>query len=520
MIKNPVLEGFHPDPSIVRVENDYYLATSSFEWFPGVSLYHSRDLVHWRAIGHALTRTSQLDLRGVPDSGGVWAPSLSHADGRYWLVYTVMHTRTGPYKDMINLLITANSIDGPWSDPVYLNSRGFDPSLFHDDDGRKWLVQIVWDHRKQHPSFGGIVVQELNPKSLRLEGKCKVIHKKNCLIEGPNLYKKGGFYYLLLAQGGTSWNHAVSVARARHIFGPYEDDPQDVVLTSAGHPDLPLQKAGHGELVETPFGEWYLAHLASRPLLTPQGPRCPMGRETCIQKVELSKEGWFRLSQGGTSPSLEVKSPYQVQNAFGSLPTLSESFDPQNLGPAWLSLRGPITQDWADGSARHEWMRLRGRDSLASLHNQSLIARRVTSTAFHAEVLLDFIPESFAQMAGLVCYYDTKTHLYLRVTRGDSGERVLGIVCLRDGTYDELGDVVIAPTGEVLLGVDWSGSILQFSFMQEEGPWQKIGPELDASVLSDDFGAGLHFTGAFVGIASQDLDRHSAFSYFKNFKYI
>lgn len=142
-ISNPILPGFHPDPSIVRVGEDYFLATSTFEWFPGVALYQSRDLAHWEPAGHALTRPSQCDLTAVPDSGGVWAPSLSHCDGKFWLVYTVMRTRTGPYKDMVNALVTADDIAGPWSEPVYLNSRGFDPSLFHDDDGRKWLVQKI-----------------------------------------------------------------------------------------------------------------------------------------------------------------------------------------------------------------------------------------------------------------------------------------------------------------------------------------------------------------------------------------
>lgn len=219
IIRNPVLPGFHPDPSILRVGDDYYLATSTFEWWPGVPIYHSRDFVHWRLLTHALSRRSQLDLRGVPDSGGVWAPSLSYADGCFWLVYSIVrNTGAGrPFKDLHNFLVTAPRIDGPWSDPVCLNATGFDASLFHDDDGRKWLVQMQWDFRPDRPRFGGIVLQEFDPADGRLCGEVRTILTKNRLIEGPNLYKKAGRYYLMLAEGGTSWSHGIAMTRSDEI---------------------------------------------------------------------------------------------------------------------------------------------------------------------------------------------------------------------------------------------------------------------------------------------------------------
>ena len=147
MIRNPILPGFNPDPSICRVGDDYYIATSTFEWYPGVQIHHSRDLVNWRLVTRPLDRAAQLDMRGNPDSGGVWAPCLSHADGRFWLVYTDVKRLDGNFKDAHNYIVTAPAIEGPWSDPTYVNSSGFDPSLFHDDDGRKWFVNMVWDHR-------------------------------------------------------------------------------------------------------------------------------------------------------------------------------------------------------------------------------------------------------------------------------------------------------------------------------------------------------------------------------------
>jgi xylan 1,4-beta-xylosidase len=517
-ITNPVLPGFHPDPSIVRVGKDFYLATSTFEWFPGVALYHSRDLKHWRSVGHALTRSSQINLTAVPDSGGIWAPSLSHANGKFWLVYTVMRTRTGAYKDMVNALVTADSIEGPWSDPVILNARGFDPSLFHDDDGRKWLVQILWDHRKSHPSFGGIVIQEYDPASETLIGSPTKIFEKSVLIEGPNLYRRNGFYYLMLAEGGTSWNHAVTMARSRNVLGPYETDPQTAVLTSRDAPALQLQKAGHGELVSTAQGEWFLAHLASRPLITPQGPRCPLGRETCLQNVIWSEHGWLRLAGGGIHPRIKITAPVGLEEE--AFPKNRDSAHLDQLGPEWCSLRRPITPDWADPHARPGWLRVRGQESPCSLHDQSLIARRVTSTNFRADVIVDFQPLSFQHMAGLIFYYDTRTHFYLRVTRNDSGARIVGVVLLRDGVLEEWGDQEVEPFGDVHLAGDWQGTKLQFSFRSGPRDWQPIGPALDASELSDDFGTGLHFTGAFVGVCAQDLDTHSQTADFSNFQMV
>lgn len=169
-IKNPILPGFNPDPSIVRVDDDYYIATSTFEWFPGVQIHHSKDLVHWRLLTHPLTRISQLDLKGNISSCGVWAPCLSYSDGLFYLIYTNTRNYHSNFKDCHNYLTTARDIMGPWSEPVYLNSSGFDPSLFHDNNGRKWLVNMLWDHRKGKNPFAGIVLQEYDPKQEKLIG--------------------------------------------------------------------------------------------------------------------------------------------------------------------------------------------------------------------------------------------------------------------------------------------------------------------------------------------------------------
>ena len=539
-IQNPILPGFFPDPSICRVGNDYYIANSTFEWFPGVPIHHSRDLVNWRLIGHALTRQSQLDLRGIADSAGVWAPSLSYADGQFWLIYTNIRTcgMGRPFKDVGIYLTTAKEIGGPWSDPVVLNSIGFDPSLFHDDDGRKWLVNMEWDFRKGRHRFAGIVVQEYDPQLQKLVGPMtKILEKTGILTEGPNLYKHDGWYYLMLAEGGTGWNHGISMARSRNILGPYELDPQPSLLTSRDDATLTLQKAGHGELVETSAGEWYLAHLAARPLKTSAarnlaspdktasaevhaGHRCVLGRETCLQRVEW-RDGWLRIATGGTKAQNSLPLPKGLSpQPWPALPTRDE-FDSAVLDLRWSSLREPLSDSWFSLAARPGWLRLRGGDSPFSLFRQSLIARRVQHFRFNAETCLEFAPTHFTQMAGLVCYYDTRQHYYLRVTRDEKLGKILGVVLTDDGVYDELTDSQIAINDwkQVHLRAEVDCEKLQFSASPDGQMWRIIGPVLDMSKLSDDYGSTLRFTGAMVGLCAQDVGGTRAIADFNYFDY-
>src|SRR4051812_15895315 len=464
-IVNPVLRGFNPDPSIVRVGEDYYIANSTFEWWPGVQLHHSRDLVHWRLVGHALTRESQLNLRGIADSGGVWAPSLSFTDGQFWLIYTNVRTwgQGRPFKDVGIYLSTAPAIGGPWSEPIALNSIGFDPSLFHDDDGRKWLVNMMWDFRPGRNRFAGIVVEQYDPATKHLTGSMTRILAKDVLTEGPNLYKRDGWYYLMLAEGGTGWNHGISMARARAVTGPYELDPQTSVMTTRDAPDCALQKAGHGELVQTSEGEWYLVHLASRPVRVGDQRRCVLGRETCLQKVRWTDDGWLRLvrENGGggapppdTLPRITVPAPCGV--VIRPWPAIDpwDDFDAAQLDSTWSSLRGPVDESWASLLARPGWLRLRGRESLHSLFHQSLVAKRVTEHRWMARTLLEFHPDHFTQSAGLICYYDTRMHYYFRVTHDEVLGRILGIVLTDDGAYDEMNALALVVN-------DWSAFHLQ-----------------------------------------------------------
>ena len=244
-MKIPILKGFNPDPSIIRVGDDYYIATSTFEWFSGVQIHHSKDLINWRVISHPLNRVSQLDMRGVPDSCGVWAPCLSYNNGIFYLVYSNVKSFDGVWKDTPNYLVTTDDILGDWSEPIFLNASGFDGSLFHDDD-EKYYVSMLVDHRGGK-FFGGIILQKYSDKDKKLIGLVHHIFNGTELgkTEGPHIYKKSAFYYLITAEGGTEYGHAVTMARSKNILGPYGVHPENPIISTRWNPNHPLMIPKH-----------------------------------------------------------------------------------------------------------------------------------------------------------------------------------------------------------------------------------------------------------------------------------
>lgn len=513
MIKNPILRGFNPDPSICRVGPDYYIATSTFEWYPGVQIHHSYDLARWRLAARPLTRASQLDMRGEPDSCGIWAPCLSYADGLFWLVYTDVKRFDGDFKDVFNYVVTAPSIEGPWSEPVRLNASGFDPSLFHDTDGRKWLVNMIWDHRRNPSYFGGILLQEYSPSRQQLIGNVQNIFRGSSLgmVEGPHLYKRNGWYYLLVAEGGTGYEHAITLARSRSIEGPYELHPDQHVVTSRFNPEAPLQRAGHGCLVETRDGESYLVHLCGRPL--PGLRQCPMGRETALQKVAWCEDGWLRSAHGEMTPAVDVEPPKGVIPESIVQGPARYDFDNEVLPSPFQWLRTPYPERLFSLTERPGYLRLFGRESVGSWYEQALVAKRQESFKCRVETVVDFQPRTIQQMAGLVAYYNRHKFHYLAVTATDEGKRAL-VVMSCNGSWPEgnlsfaLPRPILLPgQGPIRLGLDIDGITLQFRFASSGGEWNPVGPLLNAGLLSDEGGRGEHgsFTGNFVGMAANDL---------------
>jgi xylan 1,4-beta-xylosidase len=470
-------------------------------------------------------------MRGNPDSCGIWAPCLSYADGKFWLVYTDVKRYDGNFKDVHNYIVTAPSITGPWSDPHYVNSSGFDPTLFHDDDGRKWFLNMVWNYRTESvggnpktPAFDGILLQEWDAKTAKLVGPVKNVYRgtPQGLVEGPHIFKRNGWYYLTVAEGGTSYGHAVTMARSRKLDGPYETHPLLHPITSKDAPDAPLQRSGHGQIVETPDGQFYHTHLSGRPL--PGTRRSPMGRETCIQKVFWDKDEWLYLEGGGVVPRIEVPSPdpsvmpkphVEIRRDFARHTELPMEFQ-------WLRTPQPERLFKLTGSA----LRLHARESVGSWYEQSLVARRQEDFAFRAETSVAFSPTTYQQVAGLTYYYNRFKFHFIAVTWHETMGRVLTMMsCPGDYPDGRLvfplhAPIPLPPGGPVGLAAEVDGPTLHFFFDSGEG-WRRIGPDLDASVISDEGGRGAHgsFTGAFIGMLAFDQSGMACPADFSHFTY-
>lgn len=544
-IQNPILRGFHPDPSIIRVGEDYYIATSTFEWWPGVRLHHSRDLKNWEQIEYPLSRLSQLDLRGVGASQGIWAPCLTYDQGTFYLVYTVVRSFYCNMYDTENYLVTSDNIHGPWSEPVALNNFGFDPSLFHDEDGRKYMVSMVTDHRVPKKYAGRLVLQEYDPEKKAMTGPVRDIYRgEKIFLEGPHIYKRQGWYYLFAADTGTGEGHGQSVLRSRDIWGPYEmlkenhgeqreENEAFSILTSRHHEDILLQKSGHGDLVETPGGEWYMVHLCGRAFADrnpadagrfPNSRRYMMGRETAIQKILWREDGWPVLEAGDTTPQNEVPVPKEVSEEVlcrreAASPLVRDEFEGKALSLDYQSLRIPMDEHYLSLSARPGWLRMYGRSGLSSRFSQTLIARRMREYCMEASACVEFEPEVFKQMAGLIFLYDCDNYLYLHISRDEDVGKCITLLKAENKKYEYLTDYIPVREKEALyLKMETRNAMTRFYYGYSEKGWQEIGPLINASFLSDEACGEGWFTGAMIGICCQDMTgfgRYADFDWFE-----
>lgn len=542
MIQNPILQGFCPDPSIIRVGKDYYIATSTFEWWPGVKLFHSVDLKHWEQIPSPLRRESQLNMIGDPTSGGVWAPCLTY-DGKYfYLVYTDVKTKKGRYYNTHNYMIYTDDIYGDWSEPVYLNSIGFDPSFFHDTDGKKYLINMV-------NGFKGVLVQEIemtetNPDFMNGEtkaapgsyrrpavkfiGEQKKVYAGSGLgfTEGPHMYHIGDWYYLIVAEGGTSYEHCVTLARSKSVWGPFETAPDNPIVTSDREDLTALQKSGHADFVDTPEGEWYMVHLCSRPLTGTKW--CTLGRETAIQKMCWNEDGWLQMEDGGRIAQMQVQEPKafqseETENApgfIGGFPEdgIMENFEEQTLPPYMVSPRTSY-EGFADLKERPGYLRIYGNESMNSLHHVSLLAVRQTSVSMEAETRMEFEPDYPEQLAGLSYMYDAMNFYILGKTATDEGETVLTLVKSDTGIItDEIEPVVIPKNTAIDMKAVTSddGTTVKFFYrFSETEEWKQAGGEYTTEIVTDEHCRG--FTGAHFGMYAHDMTGHRLHADFEYF---
>ncbi len=481
---NPVLPGFWPDPSICCVGDDYYMVNSTFEYFPGVPVSHSKDLVHWQLIGYCLTRESQLPLEKMRASGGIYAPTIRYHDGTFYMITTNVDAGG-------NFYVTAKDPAGPWSEPVWLDHEGMDPSLFFDDDGTVYYIRHVGG------GDGYIGQCILNLETGKLEGELKKIWggTGGQWAEGPHMYKIDGKYYLMISEGGTSYDHSVTVARSDSPWGPFESDPNNPILTHRHLQDNPIQATGHADLVQTPDG-WWMVCLGIRP----QGGRFHhMGRETFLTPVVFNEDGWPVVNGNGTI-SLKMTAPKLPQQVWPEPPARND-FDDVSLGLEWNYLRNPNMADYSL-TARPGFLRLNGSAiSISGQDSPAFAGIRQTDLNCVVSTLLDFDPKHENEEAGLTALQNNKYHYDVGVTFHDGRRQVF----FRKIVDAQIIDPVIyakAPAGPVTLIIKAAPLTYTFSFKSDTGEERVLGEALtkDLSVERIGFKDGMCFTGVYFGL--------------------
>ena len=540
MIKNPILPGFNPDPCICRKGDDYYLVVSSFEWFPGIPVYHSKDLKNWELYTHILTDETKIDLKKLPSSKGIWAPCLTYCEEEdlFYIVYGIMNSMNARYFDVDNYLITSKDIKGEWSEPVYLHSSGFDASIFHDDDGKKWITSLDWETREGYENPGVICLVEYCTKKKEIVGYPKRIWSggtdRGC-IEAPHITKRGDYYYIMCAEGGTGYGHSVTMGRAKNIWGPYEKDSMNPIVTSIPgdfyerhdpdhlkpkyyNPESKLQKSGHGSYIETTSGEVYLVHLTSRPFVPEL--RCTLGRETAIQKMKWTKDNWLRMEDESNLAKEYVSESKLEEHLVSSIPSFDD-FNSNELGLQYYAPRiSPLS--FADVKSRPGYVRIRGQESRTSLNKVSILARKLTSVYARITTKMEFYPEVHQHSAGLIMYYDNMNYINLRKYYSETlGQSALSIIHLENGEKTEfLNTRTPIKDIPIYLRLYIQGRKSYFEWSYDEKNYQRIGKVFDTTKFSDEYCKYGEFTGTFIGLTCADRVKHKHYADFDFFEYI
>lgn len=512
--QNPILPGFYPDPSICRVGEDFYIINSSFEYFPGLPVFHSRDLVHWRQLGHVLDRPEQLNLDGIRPSGGLYAPTIRYHDGTFFVINTLVDGK----EHSGNFIVTASDPAGPWSLPTWLeDAPGIDPSLFFDDDGRAWYVGNNHDFEGYYHGHCVIWLQELDLSTLQLTGEKTILWDgalRNAIFaEGPHIYKIDGSYYLMIAEGGTGHNHAVTIARGDNIRGPYEVDPRNPILTHRHLGlDFPIVGTGHADLVQTQYGEWWMVLLAMRPY---DGYFYNLGRETFLTPVNW-EDGWPIVSPGHGQVLFDYDIPNLPYHPWPTSPAC-DHFEDYELASCWNFLRTPREEFWSL-TARKGYLRMQLRpEKLSEWCNPSFIGRRQQHINFTARTAFEYNAQTDFESAGLVLIQNNDFHFRL-VCVQDKEERMVKLIKRFKGQETILGSCSVKP-GRLYMKVEAKGQSYSFYVTTEVETWIPVAERVDGRILSTTVAGG--FIGTYIGMyASSNGHESTNFVDFDWFEYI
>ncbi len=403
--QNPIIPGFNPDPSITRKGDDYYLVTSSFEFFPGVPVYHSRDLTHWHRIGHALDRESQLALRGARASGGIYAPTIRYHQGMFYMTTTNV-TGGG------NLIVHAQDPAGPWSDPVWIEQDGIDPSLFFDEDGKVYFTSTQYDHQRQ-----GIGMCQVDPLTGQKLSDTRILWygTGGRYPEAPHIYRVGAWYYLMIAEGGTEFGHMVTIARSQSPWGPYQGCPHNPILTHRDGMFTRIAGVGHADLVQDPQGGWWMVCLGYR---LSQMFFHHLGREVFLAPVQW-EDGWPVVNQGRLLEE-EMDAPGLPDPAPWPQPPVRDFL--MERGREWFFLRNPREENYRFGV---EGMTLTaGEDGLDGTGAPTMLLRRQEHFAMRTETEVSPRRLGPGGRCGMTLFYNGEHHYDLYLTQNQQGYRL------------------------------------------------------------------------------------------------
>lgn len=503
---NPVISGFHPDPSVCKVRDDYYLVTSSFEYFPGIPIFHSKDLVNWEQLGHVLTRESQLQLtreHSYIPSQGIFAPTIRYHNGRFYCITTNITIRK-------SFFVWADRPEGPWSEPIYIKGlRGYDPSLFFDDDGKVYLTAAGF------PGAGpeGIIQSEIDIETGKLMNESQFIWEGTGggSPEGPHLYKMNGWYYLLIAEGGTEYGHMVTIARSRSPYGPFESNPNNPILTNRSTKNQ-IQATGHADLVEANDGTWWAVFLGIRPVKSTKLHH--LGRETNLATVEWSEDGWPVIGNNGRA---------EVENDAKTLPSSApqswqetEDFDSISLSPVWNFYRNPRVNSWSL-SEKPGSLTLYGQPcTLNQTESPAFVGRRQQHFSCKVSTLLEFSPSQEGEEAGLTVFMNEDYHYDIAkiVQHGKSTilfRRRVGSLKIveREIEFDE---------PSVVFTITATDTSFTFSIETAEGEEKMMGSG-ETSLLSTQIAGG--FTGIYFAMYATGNGKTSTTpAHFEYFNYV
>mgnify|MGYP000179563317 CR=1 FL=1 len=501
---NPILPGFYPDPSVCRVGDDFYMVTSSFEYFPGVPVFHSQDLVHWQQIGHCLTRQSQLNLEGAKASGGIYAPTIRYHDGRFYMITT---DTTG----IGNFIVHTEDPAGEWSDPIQVNHGGIDPSLFWDDDGTCYYASnALWMPRER-----GCYVSPINIETGQLQWpKSKLLWSGigGKYPEAPHIYKKDGWYYLIIAEGGTEFGHMISVARSRAVDGPYESCPHNPLLSHRSTAN-PIQSTGHGDFFEDAQGDWWVVFLGVRHSSYPLVHH--MGRETYLAPVTWTEDGWPLINEGrlvDINMVVDRAGPEQL----GLLNRdFRDDFSSVTLDFRWNFCRNPQPDSWRVGQAGGGLQLQCLPEDLDGIGPKAWLGLRQQHFYTTAETELDFAPSN-QEEAGLTAYMNERYHAEISVVADGHGGRA---ICLRKrcGELRTEQRFDLSGKGAVKLRIVAEEEHLHFEHASEGSTFTEVGT-METRALSTEMAGG--FTGLYWALyATSNGVSGKNSATFRNFDY-